>query len=324
MGNGTLGGVQPSAAPPGPPPASRSFRVSGADAGTRLDAFLAARLCVSRAEARRLLLGGGVSLDGRPVGGGQKGTPVAEGSRVAVGRFTPPAERRPRPEPDAPLGVLGRGPGWIAVDKPAGVPVHPFREEETGCMLNRLVAREPGVVGVGEDGLRSGVVHRLDVDTSGVLIFATEEACWRRLRRAFATAAVRKRYRAIVEGRLQGEGELELALVVAQHRPARVRVARAGEERRARTTRLAWRSLEAGSAASLVEVRPRTGFLHQIRASLAQLGHPVVGDAAYGASSDAPRQMLHAAEASWRDVRASSPDPEDFRRCWADAVGGTP
>jgi len=314
--------------PPTPQAAERParfparFSVDAGDTGVRLDAFLAGRLAISRAEARRLLVAGGVRLDGRPVGAGEKGNRVETGSEVAVEAFTPPGERRPLPEPEQPLSVLARGPGWIAVDKPAGAAVHPFREDETGCVLNALVARHPEIVGVGEGALRSGVVHRLDVETSGVLLFATEEERWRRLRGAFSKAKVTKHYRAIVCGRLEGKGALDLSLVVAQHRPARVRVARPGEEGQARSVRLDWRALESADTASLVELRPHTGFLHQIRASLAHLGHPVAGDPAYGPGPEAdatgaPRSMLHAARVRWRDVAAASPDPPDFVALWS-------
>jgi 23S rRNA pseudouridine1911/1915/1917 synthase len=285
--------------PPAPPPSRsdaaglRCFAV--AEPG-RLDVCLAAQLEVSRAEVRRLLAGGGVSLDGRLVSERDKGARLEAGAQLAVAAFTPPARRRPRPEPAADLAILAEGPGWLAVDKPAGRPVHPFAEDESGTLLNAVLARRPEIFGVGEGGLRSGVVHRLDVDTSGVLLFATEARAWRRLRRAFATAAVHKRYRAIVLGELAGEGSLELDLVVARHRPARVRV------------------IEKLAGASLVEVQPRTGFLHQIRACLAHLGHPVAGDRTYAAQdpTGAPRQMLHATEVRWKTIQAASPDPADF------------
>jgi 23S rRNA pseudouridine1911/1915/1917 synthase len=161
-------------------------------------------------------------------------------------------------------------------------------------------------------------VHRLDVDTSGALLVATAQPAWERLRRAFRAHEVEKVYRAIVVGRLEREGSVELPLVLARHRPARVRVLGPDEEPRsrgARTGSLSWRPLELYADATLLEVRPRTGFLHQIRASLAHLGHPVAGDRTYGAGRDARgagRQMLHAASVSWREVRAESPDPADF------------
>jgi len=208
--------------------------------------------------------------------------------------------------------VLGEGEGWIALDKPAGVPVHPLAPGERGTLLNALVARHPEVTGIGEGGLRSGVVHRLDVDTSGVLLFALEELRWLDLRDAFRSHRVAKTYRALVHGRLAGEGELVLHLAVVRHRPARVGVVAPGDGR-SRRTELRWRSLELFESATLVEVSPRTGFLHQIRASLAHLGHPLLGDVAYGAPpGEARRHLLHAAKVAVEEVVAASPDAEDF------------
>ena len=161
------------------------FEVEAAAAGARLDAFLSHALGVSRAEARRLLARGLVSVSGRRRGAAEKGERLAAGARVAVEPFLPAAERRPLPEPSLALPVLAEGPGWLVVDKPAGMPVHPLREDERGSALGFVAARHPEIVGVGEGGLRSGVVHRLDVETSGCLAFAYREEAWQRLRAAF-------------------------------------------------------------------------------------------------------------------------------------------
>jgi 23S rRNA pseudouridine1911/1915/1917 synthase len=301
---------------------ARGFVAAEAEAGARLDVVLAARLGVGRGAVRSLLSDGAVRVDGHRVGLRDKGLPLAAGSRVEVAGFTAPAERRVRPEPDAPLVVCAEGPGWVAVEKPAGRAVHPLREDEPGSLLAALAALRPEVQGVGEGGLRSGVVHRLDVGTSGVVLFATEQATWERLREAFRSGRVEKTYRALVVGRMEGEGAVALDLAVARHRPARVRVVGAGAAPTpagARRTSLRWRALAPGRDASLLEVHPRTGFLHQIRVSLAHLGHPVCGDPTYGRPDDpsgAPRQMLHAARLRFEEVEAASPDPPDL----ADAI----
>ena len=293
---------------------TRSFLVSEAEAGSRLDRYLAGTLGASRGQVRRLLSQGGVAVDDRLVGPGAKGQALTAGSRIEVTRFRPPASQHPLPDPEVLLAVLGEGDGWIAVEKPPGTPVHPLTEGERGTLLNALIARSPEVLGVGEAGLRSGVVHRLDVETSGVLLFATREDCWRKLREAFRRRRVHKRYRAIVAGELAGEGDLVLHLGVTQHRPARVRVLSAGAPG-SRMTSLRWRAGESGAGATLVEVEPLTGFLHQIRVSLAHLGHPILGDALYGTpgAPDAPRLMLHAAAIGYREIDVCSPDPPDFR-----------
>lgn len=293
-----------------------TIALGGADAGARLDRFLVDALGVSRSQARRLLASGAVTLGGRTLGYGDKGLSLPSAGVLEVAPFRLPGAQRARPAPG--LSELASGPGWLAIDKPAGVPVHPLREDETGTVLNAVVARHPEIHGVGEGGLRSGVVHRLDTDTSGVLLWATTAAQWERLRAAFRDHQVEKVYRAIVAGRYAGPTEMELGLVVARHRPAKVRVVEGDTFRGSRsyTIRQRLRIVEALREATLLEVRIETGFLHQIRATLAHAGHPVVGDSLYGEGAalalSAPRQMLHAARLHYEDVAAESPDPGDF------------
>lgn len=283
---------------------------------------------------RQLLARGGVSLNGRRLVAGDKGLALPLAGQVTVTAFRSRAEQWLPGEPGvllasrrlgAGLALLAEGTGWLAVDKPAGMPVHPLREGETGTALGGVVARYPQLRGVGEGGLRSGVVHRLDVGTSGVLLIATGQVTWERLRAAFRAHRVEKTYRAVVLGRFQpgvrSEAvDFEFGLVVSRHRPARVKVVPAALARSGSGVRLVRqriRLLEHLSGASLVEVRPSTGFLHQIRAILAGLGHPIAGDEVYGEGARdlarAGRHLLHAARLSFEEIRAESPDPEDFR-----------
>ncbi len=305
-----------------PETAGRNFVVEPAAAGRRLDAWLAERLGIGRAGVRKLLEAGVVSIDGRPLERRDKSAPTEAGRHVAVAGFAAPDARRAIAEPALPLTVLARGAGWLAIDKPAGAPVHPLRADETGTLLNALIARHPEVHGVGEGGLRSGVAHRLDVHTSGVVLFGTDEATWQRLREAFRAHRVEKVYRALVRGRLEGEGDLRVSLAVARHRPALVRVVPASQAGSRRTS-LAWRALAHGNDVTLVEVRPRTGFLHQIRATLAHLGHPLCGDVTYAAgiegedTSGAQRHLLHAARVQVDEIEAESPDAADFAEACA-------
>lgn len=300
--------------------ANERLHVEPEEAGTRLDAWLSARLGISRARARRLVAQGAVQVDGRIAAPGAKGAPVPAGATVEISAPAAAADERPAASPETPLRVCAEGPGWVAVEKPAAVPVHPLVTGETGTLLSAVVARHPEIVGVGEGGLRSGVVHRLDVDTSGVLLFATTQPVWERLRDAFASHRVDKRYRALVRGALAGEVTEEVGLVVARHRPARVRVLDPRTDARARGARLArlhWRALESLADATLLEIRLETGHLHQIRATFAARGHPVLGDRVYGETTDAegtvaPRQMLHAARVAFEEIEAECADPEDF------------
>lgn len=225
------------------------------------------------------------------------------------------------PQPEMALSLVGEGRGWIAVDKAPGMAVHPLRGGETGTVLNAAVARIPGIQGLGEGGLRSGIVHRLDVETSGVLLIATDAVRWEQLRGAFREHRVHKLYHALVHGRFDWEPgkRLELGLRVGRHKPARVQVVESPvPERDARNlwrVSQSLRVLEQFENATLVEIRPETGFLHQIRATLDYLGYPVLGDAIYGSTdsrSRAHRHMLHAVCAEAEEVAAEAPYPEDF------------
>jgi 23S rRNA pseudouridine1911/1915/1917 synthase len=305
-------------------PRSAAFEVEAAEAGARLDQLLARRLELSRAEVRGLLARGAVRLDGRTQRPSDKAARVAEGARVQVERVARRADLRIRPALEPRFAVLSQGPGWLALDKPPGAAVRPHAEDETGTLANFAVALHPEMQGVGEAGLRSGVVHRIDVDTSGAVLFATEAATWQRLRDAFRRHRVEKRYRALALGALAPVGRVELWLAVAQHRPARVRVvepARAGAAG-ARRCRLAWQVIERLPGACLVEVELETGFLHQIRVTLAHLRAPVAGDRVYGPPpeldpSGAGRQLLHAARVAFEEIEAVSPDPPDLAAAWA-------
>jgi 23S rRNA pseudouridine1911/1915/1917 synthase len=281
--------------------AERTLEVTAESAGERLDAYLAKSLGLSRRAVARLIDAGRVRLAGRRAA---KGAMLREGDRIRVGAFRAAVEG-PVPEPGQPIVVLARAGGLVAVDKPAGPPTHPLEPGETGTVLNALVARFPEMVGVGEGGLRSGVVHRLDLGTSGVLVFATEEAAWRRARLAFAERRVEKRYVARVHGELTGEHDLELALA---HRGDHMRVVESG----GRATRTLVRALVPGPETSLVEARPITGMMHQIRVTLAHLGHPVVGDRLYGSSVELGRHLLHAIHLRIEDFEASAPPPPEL------------
>ena len=276
----------------------------------RLDIAVAEALGCSRARAQELLAEGAVDVDGRQVK--SKGLRLHHGQRVSVWR--PPADLDRFEAVDAPLEVLGEGPGWVAVDKPAGLPVHPLRHDEPDSLLQRVAARFPRIEGVGEGGLRSGVVHRLDVDTSGVQIFALDEPTFERLREAFRGHRIDKTYRAIVGGQPPEYGAVQLDLRIQKHRPALVAASEAGTGGPdSRLCPLRWNVREAFAHAALIEVRPRTGFLHQIRVSMAWLGHPILGDPVYGDLGDrAPRQMLHACRLALGEIDVASPDSADL------------
>jgi len=215
-------------------------------------------------------------------------------------------DQPPEPSPALPLAVVAQAGGWVAIDKPAGQAAHPLAHDERDTALNALLARFPEAAGVGEGGLRSGVVHRLDPGTSGVLVFALSDDAWRAARLAFRAGRVRKRYRARVHGDFRGEREVELLL---EGRGDHVRVV----ERGGRRALSLLRALESGPETSLVEIEMRTGVRHQIRATLAHLGFPIVGDVLYGSTAALARHWLHAESLGWAEFAARAPLPDELQ-----------
>ena len=278
---------------------AREFRIDPEHEGERLDRFVARALGVSRGYVRRLLGRGRVHLG---AGSAAKGGLLRAGDLVRVDEFRHPDEG-PIAAPGLDLPVLERSAGLVAFSKPAGMPTHPLDYEEDTTALNAALAQFPSLAGVGEGGLLSGVVHRLDTDTSGVLVFATEERAWADARENFARRQVEKRYVARVHG-APDPGDLRLRLA---HRGPRMRVvSRGGREGMLRVL-----EVRRDGDTSLVEIELVTGLMHQIRASLAHLGHPVLGDRLYGSSADSPRHWLHARSIRIGPLTAiSEPPPE--------------
>jgi 23S rRNA pseudouridine1911/1915/1917 synthase len=308
-------------------PSSKRFTVEPADVGVRLQQFLAKRLDLSLSQTNRLLDRGLVVVEHWTAKRKHKGYKLMVRQVIVVRDFDRPEAMRASADESLAIEIVAENAerGWVVVNKPAGVAVHPLEPGESGTVLNALIAKYPGMHGVGEGGLRSGVVHRLDMETSGTLLFATKQGAWQRLRAAFAEHRTTKIYRAIVLGRLEGGGEEKMLLHIAQHKPAKVRVVDAAlpEEDRPRGTRLcdlSWSAVETFGDATLVEVNLGTGFLHQIRAMFAAMGHPVAGDGHYrpeGAEerTGAGRPMLHAGLLRVEEVDARCEEPVDFREC---------
>jgi 23S rRNA pseudouridine1911/1915/1917 synthase len=291
------------------------LEVPAGAAGRRADLFVSEALGLSRARVKRLFEEGAVRVDGRAA---RKGDLLRAGQRVEVKGEARAEGPAPVPEPSAPLCVLHEDEALVFADKPSGSPSHPLRPGETGTVANALVARYPECAAVSDDPREGGLCHRLDVQTSGVLLAARTRAAWEAMRAAFSGegADADKRYWAAVTGPLADEGEIDLPL---RHRGDRVEPAADGGD--ARPARSDFRVLRRRADAALVEVRIHTGVLHQVRAHLAAIGAPVLGDAQYGgrALPGLSRLFLHARSLevthppARRRLRVESPLPPELR-----------
>lgn len=301
--NGAPNGPTPPSIPPdgaGAGGTRIAFQVM-ADVTERLDRFLADQLALSRTQASRLIGGGAVSVNGVA---GRAGRPLVRGDLVEV-RFAAPERRRPlRPHPRD-LDVVYEDEYLLVLNKPAGLVVHPAPGHWDDTLVNALIAR--GAPLSSGAGGRPGVVHRLDRDTSGLLIIAKTDDAHRRLGRALAARRVERRYVALVWGHLKGRVEIDAP--IARHPRERKRMMVLATGRPACSIA---EPVARFDVCDLVRVQLTTGRTHQIRVHLAHIGHPVVGDQVYGGGGSrrmtgqqraragaveraTPRQALHAA-----------------------------
>jgi len=303
------------------------FGVDTGSAGTRLDLLLP-RLVpdLSRSRGQQLIGAGFVTVNG---GTASKHYAVRGGDRLEV-TVPPPAPAVPQAEA-IPLSILYEDRDIVAVDKPAGMVVHPAPGHPGGTLVNALLAAVPTLSGIGGE-VRPGIVHRLDKGTSGVVLVAKNDRAHRALSAQFAGRTVAKTYLALAWGVLaENEGRCDTAI----GRDTRDRQRVSARTRRPRAAVTAWRVLSRLPDATLLEVHPETGRTHQIRVHLAGILHPVLGDPAYGprgaASAKAYRRasVLHGfrdrlALHAWKlrftppsrrtPMEIVAPPPEELRR----------
>lgn len=299
------------------------LRVPPEHDGDRLDAFLAEPLG-SRTRATRLIEAGGVRVDGAAV---VKRHKLATGQLVVVDEAADPHRvvAEPVGEP-APFTVVHEDEHLLVVDKPAGVVVHPARGHRQGTLAQALDGRAAG----GEEEWRAGIVHRLDKDTSGLLVVAKDEATHRALKTLLQARDITREYLTLVEGRPPARsGTIDAPI----GRDRRVRTLMSTDTDNPREARTHFEIERALPATTLLRVRLETGRTHQIRVHLKAIGHPVCGDPDYGGSGGADlgltRQFLHAAHlrfahpvgGEWIDVRSEL--PQDLREALARAAGDT-
>lgn len=300
----------------------RTLELTADRGGERLDTFIARRCPeLSRSHARRLIDEGLVSVNGRKVKPSER---VAAGLSVSV--TIPPPETITLVPEAIPLTIIYQDGDIIVLDKPAGLTVHPASGHPSGTLVNALLAACPDLRGIAGT-LRPGIVHRLDKDTSGLMVVAKNDRAQRALQRQLKDRDVRKTYLALVRG-VPAPREGTIAAPIGRHPKNRKKMAVVADGREA-TTRYRVREEIAGGQYSLLEVEPVTGRTHQIRVHLAAVGHPVVGDATYGRPSAAVgRQFLHAHKLAFamplggRTVEFESPLPADLREALSQLRAG--
>jgi 23S rRNA pseudouridine1911/1915/1917 synthase len=283
------------------------LRVPDEAAGTRLDRFLAAPLG-SRARAQSLIDDGRVRVDGavRP-----KRHLVAAGEAIEVDDAI--VQSAPVPDEPAPFEVAYEDEHLLVVDKPAGVVVHPARGHSAGTLAQALAGRAAG----GEEPWRAGIVHRLDRDTSGLLVVAKSDSVHRALKALLSQRRLRREYLALVDGHPPARtGTIDAP--IGRHRRDRKLMSIDSDDPREARTHFEIQQLLA--AAALLRVVLETGRTHQIRVHLAAIGHPVCGDPQYGTREryGLTRQFLHATRLAFThpvtgaDVDVTSPLPPDL------------
>jgi 23S rRNA pseudouridine1911/1915/1917 synthase len=304
--------------PDAPPPAAtdgamRVVLAAGAVA-ERFDQALARAVPAhSRSRLQAWIREGRVTLDGRVVADPKR--KVVGGESVVV-TLPPPASATDEAE-DIPLVVVHEDESILVIDKPAGLVVHPGSGNRDGTLLNALLHHAPGVA----DVPRAGIVHRLDKDTSGLLVVAKTATAQTHLVRQLQARTVKRRYLALVHGSVAADGVVEAP--IGRDPAVRTRMAVVARGKPARTF---YRVLERFADATLVECSLDTGRTHQIRVHMRSTGHPLVGDPVYGrrttrgpaALQAFPRQALHATElalvhpVSGATLTWSSPMPADM------------
>jgi 23S rRNA pseudouridine1911/1915/1917 synthase len=257
-------------------------------AGWRLDRALAAQVpTLSRERLKVLTKAGALTRDGKAVR--DPATKVKGDERFALAIPAPePAHNEPQ---EIPLPIVYEDEHLLVIDKPAGLVVHPAAGNRDGTLVNALLhhcgSSLSGIGGVA----RPGIVHRIDKDTSGLLVIAKHDKAHEGLAKQFAAHSIDRRYLAIVSGvPRQAEGTVDAPLARSPQNRKKIAIVKEGRGKRAVTH---WKRLQLLKDAALVECRLETGRTHQVRVHMASIGHPLVGDPVYGHKKNTHRDLLN-------------------------------
>lgn len=277
------------------------FKIAATDTGVRLDVFLQTRfLDFSRAWIQKLIKRGLAKVNSRTA------VPSLKLKTGQIVSFEPELPPEISLEPDLTLGpkikIIFEDDDLLVIDKPAGLSVHPSASEPKGTLVNWLMAHCPAIKSVGdqlaEGNIRPGIVHRLDKDTSGVMVVAKNQKTFNWLKKQFQTHQVIKKYLALINGSpAQNTGTIKLNIIRSKSDPTKNTVTKSTTAGRPAETR--WQVLHRYPDHALLEVTPKTGRMHQIRVHMKALGWPVAGDKKYGLDKrkdpkNVGRMFLHA------------------------------
>lgn len=303
----------------------RRFTITAEEAGIRLDRLVAARCPeLSRTRVQELIEQGLALRNGKAAKGSHK---VRAGDLIEVSAQERPALRAEAE--DIPLDVLYEDDDVLAVNKPAGMIVHAGAGNAHGTLVNALLGRGQ-TLSQGGDELRPGIVHRLDKETSGIVLVAKNDFAHAKLADAFRDRTIHKIYVALVQGELKQEhGRIELAIARDPKRRTRMTARRVRVPGKVREARTDWSVLSRIDSTTLLEVELHTGRTHQIRVHFSALRHPIVGDTVYGAAEKLHvgratlpplgRNFLHAAKITFaqprtgQNIQLTAPLPAELR-----------
>ena len=273
------------------------------DEGQRLDTYVAGLLSrLSRSQVQRLIQDGLVRVNGTPA---RPSARIKRGDSVHIEAVPQALDEKPLPE-KLPLRIVHEDQDVIVVDKPAGLTVHPGPGHPRGTLVNALLARYPELEAVG-DASRPGLVHRLDADTSGLMVVARSPDSYADLSRQMKEHSFTKVYLALVKGLMRpAEGAIDAPIARNPRSRQKMDIVEGG-----RASLTEYSTVEALDGFTLLEVRPKTGRTHQIRVHMAAIGHPVAGDSKYGGRAKfLRRQFLHACKLGF--VLPSTGSPVEF------------
>jgi 23S rRNA pseudouridine1911/1915/1917 synthase len=298
-----------------------NVNITEGEAGERIDTFLAGKTGITRSQIQKRIEKGEVLVNGKSVNQNYR---IKSNDSISVTEIADKGEGL-IPE-NIPVNILYKDEGLIVVDKPAGMVVYPAAGHSQGTLMNAVAFHCKKLASTGGP-MRPGVVHRLDKDTSGVMVVALDDKAYYHLTEQFKQRTINRKYIALVYGNfIQDEGEIAL------------KIGRSATDRKKMSTRVktgreavtAWKVLKRYHNATLIQAKLGTGRTHQIRVHFASIGHPVLGDRTYGKKTEVekkgsgticfPRQMLHAEVLGFmhpqkgKYLEFSSPLPEDMLR----------